>query len=99
MRKSRTGGILLGPATLKWAYESVPIQERGETAILQEEKVVLDVKTDALSRVEGVGFGCDYVVTDPSTDERIFYSRIVGAGEGCQPRGSPEADVYLLSHA
>jgi mannosyltransferase OCH1-like enzyme len=98
MRKSRKG-ILLGVATLKWAYECVPIRERGETAIMQEEQVVLDVKTDALLRVEGVGFGCEYVVRDPSTNERIFYSRIVGAGEGCQPRGSPEADAYLLSHA
>jgi hypothetical protein len=89
-------GVLLGPKTLKWAYESVPILERGETAILQEESAVLDLKVDALLRVEGVGFGCNMVVMDPSTNERLFYSRIVGAGKGCQPRGSPEADAYLL---
>jgi hypothetical protein len=98
--KSKTRkDMLLGPATLKWAYESVPIGERGETVILQEERAILDVKTDALSRVEGVGFGCDYVVMDPATNERIFYSRIVGAGAGCQPRGSPEADAYLAEKA
>jgi mannosyltransferase OCH1-like enzyme len=97
-RRMTRKDMLLGPDTLKWAYASVPIRERGETAILQEERAILDVKTDALLRVEGIGFGCDYVVMDPATNQRIFYSRIVGAGEGCQPRGSPEAYAYLLAH-
>jgi hypothetical protein len=88
--------ILLGPETLKWAFDSVPMRDRGETVLFQEEGAILDDKTDSLLRREGVGFGCDMVVTDPATKERMFYSRIVGAGKGCQPRGSPEADAYLL---
>jgi hypothetical protein len=94
-RKNRKD-TLLGPDTLKWAVESVPRGDRGEMAFLLEEDIVLEEETDSLLRREGVGFGCDYVVTDPVTKERIFYSRIVGAGRGCMPRGSPEADAYLL---
>jgi hypothetical protein len=94
-RKTRKD-ILLGPDTLKWAVESVPMGDRGEMVFLLEEDVILEEGTDSLLRRGGIGFGCEYVVTDPVTKERIFYSRIVGAGKGCMPGGSPEADAYLL---
>jgi hypothetical protein len=96
-KKSRND-ILLGPMTLLWAFESVPLWDRGETVILQETKFIFNNETDSLLRREGVGFGCDYLVHDPVTKERFFYSRIVGAGKGCQPRGSPEANAYLLAN-
>jgi hypothetical protein len=80
---------LMGPSTLKWAFDLVPISDRGETVILEEMALRRD-EVESLERREAVGCCCDLGVRDPKTKQHVFYSRIVGAGPACMPKGTPE---------
>jgi hypothetical protein len=83
---------LMGPSTLKWAFDLVPISERGETVFLEETTFRRD-QVESLERQEAVGCCCDLGVRDPKTKQQFFYSRIVGASPSCMPRGTPEDQV------
>jgi hypothetical protein len=83
---------LMGPSTMKWAFDLVPISERGETAFLEETTFRRD-QVESLERQEAVGCCCDLGVRDPKTKQQLFYSRIVGASPSCMPRGTPEGQV------
>jgi hypothetical protein len=84
---------LLGPSTMKWAFDLVPISERGETVLL-EETTFRREQVDSPERQEAVGCCCDLGVRDPKTKQQLFYSRIVGASPSCMPRGTPEDHAY-----
>jgi hypothetical protein len=84
---------LMGPSTMKWAFDLVPISERGETVFLEETTFRQD-QTKSLERQEAVGCCCDLGVRDPKTKQHVFYSRIVGASPLCMPRGTPEDQAY-----
>ena len=86
-------GVLLGPDTMKWAFESVPISDRGQVVFL-DEQAYPRAQAESLARRDSVGCCCDFGVRDSNTMEQIFYSRIVGAGPACMPRGTPE-DLIL----
>jgi hypothetical protein len=85
-------GVLLGPDTMKWAFESVPMSERGETVFL-EEHAYPRTQAESFERREAVGCCCDFGVRDSDTKEQVFYSRIVGAGPACMPGGTPQDQV------
>jgi hypothetical protein len=86
-KQSRTQ--LMGPSTLKWAFDLVPISDRGETVILEETAFRRD-EVESLERREAVGCSCDLGIRDPTTKQHAFYSRMVGAGPACMPKGTPE---------
>jgi hypothetical protein len=86
--------ILLGPDTMKWAFDSVPISDRGQAIFLEEHEYSRD-QMKALERKEAVGCCCDWGVRDANTKEQFFYSRIVGAGPSCMPRGTPDDQVLF----
>jgi mannosyltransferase OCH1-like enzyme len=86
-------GKLLGPDTLKIAFNSVAISER-ESAFFLEEVQIPDDEAAGL-RNNGVGCCCNFGVQDPTTNTRLFFSRVVGGGSGCLERDSPEGQDYL----
>jgi hypothetical protein len=79
----------MGPSTMKWAFDLVPISERGKTVLLEETAFRGD-QVKSLERQEAVGCCCNLGVRDPKTKQHAFYSRIVGASPSCMPRGTPE---------
>jgi hypothetical protein len=91
-KRVRTGK-LLGPETLKLAFNSVAISER-ETAIFLEEVEISDDNAAGL-RDNGVGCCCNFGVQDPATNTRLSFPRVVGGGSGCLERDSPEGQDYL----
>jgi hypothetical protein len=91
-------GVLLGPDTMKTAFESVPISDRGQ-AVFLDEHAYPRAQVESLARREAVGCCCDFGVRDSNTKEQFFYSRIVGAGPSCMPRGTPDDQLLLGSPA
>jgi hypothetical protein len=85
-------GVLLGPDVMKWAFDSVPISDRGQAVFLEEHEYPRD-QIESLERREAVGCCCNFGVRDSNTKQRFFYSRIVGAGRSCMPSGTPEDQV------
>jgi hypothetical protein len=83
---------VMGPSTMKWAFDLVPISERGETVFLEETPFRRDLVA-SLERQEAIGCCCDWGVRDPKTKQQFFYSRIVGSSPSCMPRGTPEDQV------
>jgi len=94
-RKTRRK-TLIGPNTLKWAVESVPILERGRMVILEEVQLT---DSDTPLRPNAVGCCCNLVVQEPVTNRTLFYSRVVDAGYKCVARGSPLGITYLAKEA
>jgi mannosyltransferase OCH1-like enzyme len=86
-------GKLLGPDTLKIAFNSVAISERGSTMFLEEVQFPEDEAAGL--RDNGVGCCCNFGVQDPATNTRKFFSRVVGGSSGCLDRDSPEGQAYL----
>jgi hypothetical protein len=86
---------LMGPSTLKWAFDLVPISDRGETVILEETAFRRD-EVESLERREAVGCCCDVGVRDWTTKQQLYYSHIVGAGPACMSKGTPEDQVLLV---
>ena len=83
---------LLGPATLRWAYDTLPKKKRGQVRFLKES--FLD-DTEHLypnyPRQNGTGCCCDWVVHDPTKKHVYAYSRIVTAkGFKCSVEGPPK---------
>jgi hypothetical protein len=86
-------GKLLGCDTLKFAFDSVAISERGRTIILDEVQFSEDEASEL--RDNGVGCCCNFGVQDPETNTTKFFSRVVGGGHGCLDRNSPEGQALL----
>jgi hypothetical protein len=86
-------GKLLGCDTLKTAFDSVAISERGRTIILEEVQFAEDEA--AKLRDNGVGCCCNFGVKDPETNITKFFSRVVGGSSGCLDRKSPEGQALL----
>jgi hypothetical protein len=91
--------ILLGPATLKWAFDSIPPSELGETVILEEIEYSLEDPEISSRRRAAVGCCCNFKVKDPVTSMTIFYSRIVGMNWKCTDPSSSEGQAWLEDHA
>jgi mannosyltransferase OCH1-like enzyme len=87
----RSRANLLGCVTMKWAYELIPVSERGETVILEELPFPRD-RLESPERRDAVGCCCEFGVQDPYTKQHAFYSRVVGASSFCTPR-VPEDQV------
>jgi hypothetical protein len=92
--KKQSRKQLMGPSTMKWAFDLIPISERGETVLL-EETTFSRGQVESLERQEAVGCCCDLGVRDPKTKQHVFYSRIVGASPSCTPRDTPEDQTSL----
>lgn len=100
-------GDLIGPSTLKDAYDRVMKEDdlnTGSITAVKEESLILteinlEDKEGAnsgmypnLLRQNGSGCCCNYVVHDPNTQTPVYFSRIVGAGVRCQlPSAASEA--------
>jgi hypothetical protein len=92
-QKLRTKSFM-GPDTLKWAFDSIPPSELGETVILEEDTFIL-ADAELQSRREAVGCCCNYKVQEPVSNVTIFYSRIVGGGSKCMDPSSSEGQAWL----
>jgi hypothetical protein len=63
--------------------------------ILEEVEFPLNQSESPLRR-DAVGCcSCNTLVREPATNETLFYSRIVGAGDNCMEHNSPEGQAYL----
>jgi hypothetical protein len=91
--------ILLGPHTLKWAFNSIPPSELGETVLLQEIGYSLEDSEISSRRREAVGCCCNHRVQEPVSNVTIFYSRIVGNSWKCADPSSSEGQAWLEEHA
>jgi hypothetical protein len=87
---------LLGPETLKWAFDSIPEDERGKVRLLKELDYDADSTALPLSRRNAVGCCCNYLVQDPERGQTHFYSRIVGTPGKCMDVNSPEGRAYII---
>jgi hypothetical protein len=98
-RKQRThlSTHLMGPETLKWAFDMVPEHERGKVRLLKESgyHVNSTVLNLPQSRRNAVGAFCNFLVQDPDTLQTHFYSRIVGIPKKCMDGNSPEGRAYV----
>jgi hypothetical protein len=99
-KKSRLD-ILLGPATLKWALDSIPPSELGgETAVLEEIDYSLENNSEISSRRrEAVGCCCHVKVQEPVSNVTMFYSRIVGSSTKCTDPSSSAGQEWLETQA
>ena len=75
-KKRPRQGSLLGPDTMRWAFESVPVSERGRCVFLEEAQFPLK-EAATPERRNAVGL-CNFAVRDLHTDRHVFYSRLVG---------------------
>jgi hypothetical protein len=98
-QSTRKTSHLLGPETLKRAFDNVPEEERGKVQLLEELDYDADSTSLPLSRRNAVGSGCKFLVQDPGTGQTIFYSRIVGLPGKCMDVNSPEGRAYILETA
>jgi hypothetical protein len=96
-RKSRID-ILLGVATLKWAFNSLPQSELGETVLLAEIGYSLEDSEISSRRREAVGCCCHYKVQERVSNVTIFYSRIVGNNWKCADPSSSAGQAWLEDH-
>jgi hypothetical protein len=90
---------LLGPETLKWAFDSIPADERGKVRLLKELDYDADSIVLPMSRRNAVGCCCNYLVQDPEMGKTLFYSRIVGTPGKCMDVNSPEGSAYMSETA
>jgi hypothetical protein len=95
-QKLRTNSFI-GPDTLKWAFDSIPPSELGETVILEEDSFNL-ADAELQSRREAVGCCCPQRVQEQGSNVTIFYSRIVGGGSSCMEPNSPEGRAWQETH-
>jgi hypothetical protein len=88
--------ILLGPDTLKWAFDSLPPSELGDTVVLEEIPYSPENSTEISSRRrEAVGSCCHYKVQEPVSNVTMFYSRIVGSSTKCTDPSSSAGQEWL----
>ena len=93
-------GNLVGPCTLRQAYDDAPARERGVAKLLRESN--LDAprhlrRYPGVPRQRGEGCCCNFAVHDDAAEEMYFFSRVVGAGEFCRARPEvppPGADTF-----
>jgi len=76
-------GILVGPITLKRAYDKVKTDERGEVRLFHEVNLSRSNDYPGVTRQSGNGCCCNFVVHDADKEEIYFFSRIVGASSFC----------------
>ena len=74
---------LVGQCTLQVAFDEVNEGERGAVRLLRESRLIGKDIYPNVTRQNGRGCCCDYIVHDGELEEVYFYSRMVGAGSGC----------------
>ena len=83
--KQEIQGKNIGCNSLKVAFDSVDVSERGEVRLLRELKLKSPRIYPDLPRQEGKGCCCNYVVHDEFEGRVYFFSRIVGSSLYCEP--------------
>jgi hypothetical protein len=81
-QKIRRGGQM-GVDTMKWAFNSIPPSELGETAILEEIQYSPENPEISKRRRDAIGCCCHFKVQEPLSKVTMFYSRIVGSSSRC----------------
>lgn len=81
------GGQWVGPCTLRRAYDRTTAQERGVVRILRETNLESRPHVRSypnLTRQQGRGCCCNFVVHDDVMKDVYFFSRVSGSGEYCR---------------
>ena len=97
-KKLRTKS-LIGPDTLKWAFDSIPPSELGETVLLEEIAYSLEDSEISSRRREAVGSCCRFKVQERVSNVTMFYSRIVGDNWKCTDPSSSAGQAWLEDQA
>jgi len=76
----------LGPETLRLSYFDISSERRGSTFLLQENNIIhlASFEKYKISRQDGEGINCNWVVCSPRDYKVYFYSRFVGATVQCR---------------
>jgi len=80
----------VGPETLRLSYFDVSPERRGNTFLLEENNIqnLAPFERYNISRQDGEGVNCNWVVCSPREYKAYFYSRFIGATEQCRLKNS-----------